>query len=72
MAAPSQHRLDRPSWRSAAQVSTNHLPVELAHRAPIDSPFSCSWEDSSNFSAHPDKLAPPGSKDDTTPYLSFN
>ncbi len=46
LAAPSHHRLKRPSWRSAAQASTNNLPAELAHRAPIDSPFSCPWENS--------------------------
>ncbi len=46
LAAPSRHSLKRPSWRSAAQASTNHLPSELAHRAPMDTPFSCSWEDS--------------------------
>ncbi len=37
----------------------------------MDSPFSCPWEDSSNWSVHADNLAPPGSQDDTTPYLSF-
>ncbi len=71
LAAPSGHRLQRQSWRSAAQVSTIHLPVELAHRVPIDSAFTCPWEDSSNWSVHAENLAPPGSKDNTTPYLSF-
>ncbi len=71
LAAPSRHLLKRPSWRSAAQASTSHLPPELAHRAPIDSPFSCPWEDTSNWSVHADNLAPPGSQDDTNPYLSF-
>ncbi len=32
LAAPSRHRFKRPSWRSAAQASTSHLPVELAHK----------------------------------------
>ncbi len=45
--------------------------AELAHRAPIDSPFSCPWEDSINWSVHVDNLAPPGTQDDTSPYLSF-
>ncbi len=71
LAAPSRHRLKRPSWRSAAQASTNHLPAELVHRAPIDSPFSCPWEDSSNCSVHADHRALSGSQDDTNPYLSF-
>ncbi len=31
LAASSRHHLKRPSWRSAAQASTNHLPAELAH-----------------------------------------
>ncbi len=66
-ATPSCHRLKRPSWRSAAQVSTSQLSAELAHRAPIDSSSSCPWEDSSNWSVHADNLAPPGSQDDTTP-----
>ncbi len=35
------------------------------------SPFSCPWQDSGNWSVHADHLAPPGSQDDTTPYLSF-
>ncbi len=61
----------RPSWRSAAQVSTSHLTVELAHGALIDSPFSCPWEDSSNKSVHVDNLATPGYQDDTISYLSF-
>ncbi len=37
----------------------------------MDSPFSCPWEDSSNWTVHADNLAPLGSQDDTTPYLSF-
>ncbi len=45
--------------------------MELAHKAPIDSPFSCHWEDSSNWSLPADNLAPPGSQDDTNPCLSF-
>ncbi len=71
LAAPSRHHLKRPNWRSAAQASTSHLPAELAHRAPIDSPFSCPCEDSSHWSVHADNLARLGSQDDTTPYLSF-
>ncbi len=71
LVAPSRHRLKRPSWRSAAQASTSHLPTELAHRAPIDSPFSCPWEDSSIWSVLADNMAPPGFQDDTTLYLSF-
>ncbi len=67
LAAPSRHRLKRPSCRSVAQASTSHLPAELAHRAPMDCPFSCPWEDSSNWSVHADNLTPPGSQDDTTP-----
>ncbi len=57
LAAPPRQRLKRPSWRSAAQASTSHLTTELAHRAPIGSPFSCPWEDSSNWSVHADNLA---------------
>ncbi len=51
LAAPSRHRLKRPSWRSAAHASTSHLPAELAQRPPIDSPLSCPFEDSSNWSS---------------------
>ncbi len=47
LAATSRHRLKQQSWRSAAQVSTSHLPAGLAHRAPIDSLLSCPWDDSS-------------------------
>ncbi len=44
----SRHRLKRPNLRSAAQASTSHLPAELAHRAPIDSPISCPWKTQAN------------------------
>ncbi len=63
------------SWLRPPSTASNDnagdLPAELAHRAPIDPPFSCPWEDSSNWSVHADNLAHPGSQDDTTPYKSF-
>ncbi len=71
MAAPFRYRLKRQSWRSATQVSTSHLPAELTHRAPVDSPFPCPWEESSYLIVNAINMAPPYSQDDTTPYLSF-
>ncbi len=54
LVAPSRYRGKRPSRRSAAQGATSHLLAELVHRAPIDCPFSCPWEDPSNWSVHAD------------------
>ncbi len=52
LATHTHHRLKWSRCRSASRATTSNLQAKVVYMASIDSPLSCRWGESSNWSVH--------------------